>query len=503
MKQQNFSQEDIKKIAKGTGVTLTGSSVGRGIFFLSQIIIARFLGVEVFGLYALGFATVKICEIIARLGLNTGGMRFVSIYKDEDTSRLKGTLISATVLSLLFGLLIGIALFFLATLIAQNIYHKPELAHALQLFAISIPFLSGMAVVSSLLQGFHTTKYTIYTREIIQPFANIIFILAFYYTGFGLHGVIGAFIFSHLFAVVAGIYFIRKTFPEFVKKDIKPVYELKNLISYSAPLLFVGFLQYLLSWTDTLMLGFLSTTREVGIYRAAAQVPFIMTVFLMATNSIYAPLAADLYKKGELERLSNIFKISTRWVSYASIPMFIFLALSAKEILSFFGKGYVETGSVVLIVLSFGQLVNCITGGVGYTLTMTGKQKIELFNSLALVGLDIVLNLFLIPKYGAMGAAISTGISVIIINIVRFVEVFFLYKMIPFSLKTAKIIVPAVISALIFWFVRIDFHPNIKILILFSSITTIFVFSLYIMKISEEDMFVINRFKSKLTRVFR
>jgi O-antigen/teichoic acid export membrane protein len=55
---ESFSREDVKKVAKGTGITLIGGSVGRGIFFLSQVMIARLLGVEAFGLYALGFAAI-------------------------------------------------------------------------------------------------------------------------------------------------------------------------------------------------------------------------------------------------------------------------------------------------------------------------------------------------------------------------------------------------------------------------------------------------------------
>src|SRR3989304_9270525 len=104
----SFSEEDVKKVAKGAGTNLIGSSIGKGLFFLSQIIIARILGVEVFGLYALGFATVKMCEIFARLGLHKGGMRFVSIYKDDSPSKLKGVLVSAIGITLINGILIGV-----------------------------------------------------------------------------------------------------------------------------------------------------------------------------------------------------------------------------------------------------------------------------------------------------------------------------------------------------------------------------------------------------------
>src|SRR4030043_714393 len=118
----NFSEEDIKKVAKGTGTTLIGSFAGGGFNLLSQILIARFLGVEAFGLYALGFAAVKMCEIFARLGLHKGGMRFVSIYKDDNPAKLKGVLVSAIGITILNGILIGGILYLSSDWIAQNIF---------------------------------------------------------------------------------------------------------------------------------------------------------------------------------------------------------------------------------------------------------------------------------------------------------------------------------------------------------------------------------------------
>jgi O-antigen/teichoic acid export membrane protein len=79
----NFSEEDIKKLAKGTGISLFGMMTGRGLWFLCQIIIARLFGAEVFGLYILGITTFKITELFARFGLDKGAMRFVSIYRND------------------------------------------------------------------------------------------------------------------------------------------------------------------------------------------------------------------------------------------------------------------------------------------------------------------------------------------------------------------------------------------------------------------------------------
>ena len=494
----SFSEEDVKKVAKGTAITLAGSSLGKGLFFLGQLMIARLLGVEAFGYYAIGLAVVNICGIIARLGLNTGGMRFVSIYKDSNLPKLKGVLLSATWISFINGAFISLILYFFSEWISLNIFHKPELTEALMFFAFSVPFVASLQTVAYLLQGFHTMKYTTYCREIIQPSSNLILFILFFYTGSGVLGAIYAFILSHLMAFAAGYYYLKKLFPSLIKGDIRPEYDLKDLISYSIPLLLMGFLHYWLFWTDTLMLGFLGTAKDVGIYRAASQVPFIMTLFLVAANSIYAPLAADLYQKGDMFRLSNIFKTTTRWVTYMTAPIFLFLVFSSKEIMMLFGKEYVETGYPVLIILSFGQLMNCMTGGVGYTLTMTGKQKVELINSLGLVILNISLNIWLIPKYGAVGAAIASSTSFILINMARMLEIYFMYAMIPFSRKTKEIILPVSLSIILLSIYKGDISSITKSFINIFLIMTTFTVSVFIFKKTDEEKYLINTFRNKI-----
>ncbi len=444
------ASQDIKKVAKGTGATLVGTAFGKSIFFLSQILIARFLGVEEFGLYGLGLAAVKICEIFARLGLNMGGMRFVSIHKDYDPPKLKGVLISATTLSLVSGFFVGFLVFFLSEFMAGSIFQKPELAPVLQSFSFAIPFTAGTMVVSSLLQGFHTTKYTMISREIMQPALNLGLFIAFYLTGFGLLGAVYAFILSNLGALLTGIHYCRKLFPDLFRKHLPATYEIWPLVSYSVPLLFVGFLHFLLSSADILMLGYLSSARDVGIYRAAAQISSVMSVFLIATNSIYAPVAADLYQRSEMARLAGIFKTTTHWLCFGTVPIFILLLFSGREILMIFGKDYAESrATTALSILAFGHLVSCMTGGVGVTLTMTRRQKLELVNSLCMAGLNLFLNYLLIPRYGAIGAAIASSSAIVAINLLRLGQIVLLYRMHPFTREVLKYMVPAAVSVLV------------------------------------------------------
>jgi O-antigen/teichoic acid export membrane protein len=333
---------------------------------------------------------------------------------------------------------------------------------------------------------------------------NITLIVVFHLVGFGLSGVIYAFILSNLTAFISGIFYLRKLFPEIKYKDFKPVYEIKDLIFYSVPLLFIDFLHYFLIWTNSLLLGVLSTTKSVGIYRAASQLPLVMTIFMLATNSIYAPLAANLYKKTEMKRLENIFKTTTRWVIYITVPIFILIIFSSKELMMIFGRDFVQTGWIVLIILSFGQLINCMTAGVGMTLTMTAKQKLELFNSAVMLSANILLCYLLIPKYGAIGAAIANCVGISLINFVRLAEVKLLYNMHPFTSVLIKYTLPSSVSIIILFFLNTTAFQTSNIFTFFIKLCTIFIiFMAYFLKKAvwtTEDLFVYNKVKNIISK---
>lgn len=493
-----FHEEDVRVAARGAGTALMGSAAGKGLLFASQIVIARLLGVEAFGLYAIGFAVVRMAEVISRAGLNTGGMRFVSIFKDRDYRGLKRVIVYSTGISFAAGALMAAAIHLLAGDIARGIFGKPELAGAIRVFALSVPFAAGMTVAAQLLQGFHTTRHTVFVRDLVQPVSNLCLVLLFYFSGLGLSGVIYAFGLSHALALLAGIHLLWKKLPGYRGRAEGVSFGVWSLLSYSAPLLFTGVLQYFLSWTDTLMLGFLGTARDAGVYRAAAQVPFMMTLFLFASNSIYSPMVANIHAAGQMQRFARLFQLTTRWVVYATVPLFIFLLFTAKDVMMVFGAEYAEAGAAVLMVLSVGQLVNCLTGGVGYTLVMTGRQKLELANSAGLLMLNVALNWALIPRYGALGAAYSSSISVAAINVARLAEVFALYGVSPYTGRVLRILLPSLACVIALTVLDGSFSSAAKLLVNMSLTAGIFLASFYFFMLGDEDRYLLEVVKGRL-----
>ena len=91
--------------------------------------------------------------------------------------------------------------------------------------------------------------------------------------------------------------------------------------------------------------------------------------------------------------------------------------------MSFLGDEFISA-KYVLMILLLAKLIDSISGSVGVILQMTGCQKI--FQNIVFVALivNIILNMFLIPKFGIEGAAISSACSIILWNISAVIYVY-------------------------------------------------------------------------------
>jgi O-antigen/teichoic acid export membrane protein len=138
-----------------------------------------------------------------------------------------------------------------------------------------------------------------------------------------------------------------------------------------------------------------------------------------------------------MELTAALFRIVTKWLCYSALAMFACIAIFRTELLHVFGRSF-TAGDTALLVLAAGQLVNAGAGPTGALLTMTGRQKWELANTLSMVAFNFVLNLILIPRMGVIGAAIATAASIATINGLKLVQVYMLLGLRAHNLKYLK-----------------------------------------------------------------
>ncbi len=439
--------QHLTTLVKGAGIIFFGTIIGKALILVFTLLIARLLRPEQVGLYFLGLSVVTIASIPALLGLDSGIVRFVALYKGtNDDNKAKGTVLSAVLMVIPLSFLIAFVLFFSSDKIAIVFFHKPELASVLRPLSITIPFIALTTVFISTTQALKFMQYKVYTRDLGDNILKILVALILLVLGFGLNGAVFATVVAAVIVAIISFYYSNKLIPLFDNK--KPVFGFRGLLSFSVPQSFSGLIFVSVLYVDILLLGYFMPAKTVGIYGIVAKVSLVGMLAISSFNAIFAPMIADLYNRGKIDVLSNLFKTVTKWIFSISFPVFLILVFLAKPILSIFGNEYIA-GATALIILSVGQLINAASGPVGLMIVMSGRPGIELLSNVVVFILNITLNLLLIPKYGIEGAAIATAVSISTMNIVRLLAVRFIMHIHPYKLSFYKPLLAGIIPSVV------------------------------------------------------
>jgi O-antigen/teichoic acid export membrane protein len=203
-----------------------------------------------------------------------------------------------------------------------------------------------------------------------------------------------------------------------------------------------------LIWADTLLLGHFRSSEDVGVYTVATRL-VTLAVFVMAPiNAAFAPQFAHHFHRGEREDMARIYTAATGWIVRLSLPAFALLLIFPEDLLALFG-GEFKTGAAVTVTLAIGQLVNAFTGPCGTALNMAGHVSVNLVNNVLTLAFNVGLNLWLIPEYGAIGAALAWTLSLGAVNLARLVEVYLIMGLVPFDLGTLKALASFVVASLV------------------------------------------------------
>ncbi len=493
--------QELKSVAKGAGIAFVGRGIGTGLQYLYMILIARFLGTERLGLYLLGLTLTNIAGVVAKLGLDKGILRFVALYGGEaDFARMKGILLYALRVAGSLSVLIGAGIFACATVLA-DFFKKPDLVPVLHIFSLSLPFYILFTLSLVAMQAIHAMKFNVALQHLFLPLCTMFMTWLFVLSGAQLWGVLAGYSLSLVVATLLAFYLLRRIFPAFTKKEMRPIYEGDTLMRYSMPLMLAMFLNFSLLWTDTLMLGYYRTSSEVGIYNLAVKTALLPNLILVAFNAIFTPIMSDLFNRGEIKKVEGLFKTVTRWIFLMSFPYTLIVALLSKEIMGIFGLEF-TVGWVSLILLVCSQLISAGTGPVIEILSMSGKQMVMLYNEVGAVVLNVLLNVLLIPPFGITGAAIATGIAWATLNVMSLVQVHRRYRIHPYERACFKPLLAGLVAfcllfqvkALLRWAQLPKFPTMFAVSGLF---LVVYIGLLWRMGLSSDDHFILDKFRGR------
>ena len=439
---RDFRQQ-MGHISRQSSVFFAGTIFTAAAGYLFKIYLARVLGAEALGIYALGMTIIGFLGIFNALGLPQSAVRFVAAYcATGKIELLRGFLGRGILLLLISNILLGGGVLLVGPWIALHFYHTQALQNYLGWFALIMILGALTTFFGQVLAGYKdVARRTVVTNFIGSP-TMMILTLGLAALGLGLRGYIIAQVLSAVVVLILLAAMVWRLTPSAARSFASgfPPLE-KEVMSFSVVALGTGLLEFLTSQSDKILIGFYLGAREVGIYAVATALVTFVPILLQSVNQIFSPSIADLYARGQQQLLGRIFQTLTKWILGLTIPLAVVMILFASPLMRIFGRDF-EAGWLILVIGTVGQLVNCGVGSVGYLLLMSGNQRCLIKIEAIMAALMVLLNLFLIPRWGITGAAIGAATTNIIGNFWYLAEVRRRLGLFPYNRSYLRLALP-------------------------------------------------------------
>jgi O-antigen/teichoic acid export membrane protein len=396
------------------------------LVLLTSVLLARWMGAEGYGLYATAMALAMLLTAPTGLGLPTLMVRLLASYRvHQQWGMMRGLLTRGNQAVLAASLLMAVSAGAMVWWYAARL--MPEKALTFGVAVILIP-LSALGVMrSAALRGLHHVILGQLPESVIMPTLFLGLVGSWWLIDGGAGKLapqmaVTARVIATGAAFFVGSILLIRRIPDAVRQAI-PQYELRAWGRSALPLLFIAGINIINTQTDVLMLAGLRGSESAGVYQAAARGAELVAFSLVIVNMAIQPSLARLFASSDRVRLQRVATIGARAATAVALPVAsVMIFWSGSIMASVFGQAF-ERGAVALVILSGAQLVNAATGPASEMLKMTGHEQDTLKGMIVGVLVNVVLNYFLIPPWDIAGAAIATGTSLVVWNLLLVVQV--------------------------------------------------------------------------------
>ena len=336
--------ESVNRIVGGSGVILAGTFLGMLLDILIKKVMTSHLSPADFGTYSLALTVISITGAVATLGLNEGIPRYIAFFRGrQEEQKVHELIISAILMGLIAGLLaILVSPSLFESLAGKGFDAQGQILSVVKILVFAIPFTILLNLTVAIYRGFDRTNVNMYFYNIIRPLSLLGFASAAVYFGASLKGVVFADLISMVFTFsIMSVYFVKKppVKPEWKIKFSEPT---RQLIRYSFPLLITATLLNLMSWIDTIMLGYFRPAEVVGVYNAVYPIVGFLSLVIASMGYVYVPVASKLWGLNKTQPVGSIYAVMTKWCFLLTFPIFALIFVYPEFLITkLYGAEYV------------------------------------------------------------------------------------------------------------------------------------------------------------------
>jgi len=394
--------------------------VSAALAYLSQILLARWMGTSDYGIYVYVWTWVLLLGSMMDFGISTSAQKIIPEYRSGgEHALLRGFLSGSRWLTFLISALFSLGLAGVIRLLSPGIIDS---AAELPLYigCMTLPAFVVANTQDGIARSYDWMQLGLMPQFIIRQALIIGITASAFVLGFHL-GAPAAMVASAaaVWVAMAGqmVVLNRKLSGE-VEAGPK-AYDVGGWLAISLPILLVEGFYLLLSYTDVLVLHQFRPSDEVGVYFAVVKTLALVSFIHYAMSATTAHRFAEYNALGDKARLSAYVMHAINWTFWPSLAATIVLLVLGEPLLWLFGPQFV-VGYDIMFIAAIGLVVRAAIGPVERLLNMLGHQKICALAYALAFAMNVMLCIALVPHFGGHGAAAATSISLIFETVLLF-----------------------------------------------------------------------------------
>ncbi len=394
------------------GAALLIRVVSALIAFVSQVLLARWMGRFEFGIYIYAWTWVLLVGGMVDLGLGTASQRVIPEYTEhKQFALLRGYLRGSRWLATAIATIIAIVGAGALKLLARSL--DPGTIVPLYLSCAALPAFGLGQVLSGVARSYDWVNLGLAPTYVLRQLLLLALVGFAYALGLPTDAVIATFLgVVALWSVTLGQSMVLDRRLAGALAGGPKTYAVPAWLSISAPIFVVEAFYLLLSYSDVIILKQYRPPDEVAVYYAAVKTLSLVAFIYFSVAQTIAHKFAEYYVAGDRERLVDFLRLSIRLTFWPSLAALLVLLALGQPLLRLFGNGF-ASGYYLMFIIAIGLLARASVGPVERLLNMLGER-----HSCALVyagafAIDLILCVLLIPFQGIAGAAIASTVALV------------------------------------------------------------------------------------------
>lgn len=392
--------------------------------FLVGWIISRLLGVSYAGEVLFSLTCVTVAATISTFGYDTALSKFAAEFKEDGLiGKIKSLLhmcVRKILLSSFFCAVAFVCYRYLFSVgdISMDI---DVLVFAIVIFFVSVLSAAFLGIFSYIFQGVGSVGLTVFSQRTIFNFTLSILLCFIWLVDFDLSdsqlldSTYIAISIASLLSFFVILNFLNRYLWKFKASSLS-ITDKETFYDFSRNAYKIALAQLVSLYAIQFIISIAASMEDMSGYIIAGRIASVLSFFILAVSNVIMPKVAASFYKNDFENIRLQYIRSIIFSSSLGVPVCIFMFAFSEQILELFGEGFSQFQSVLQILL-VAQLINCFTGSSDIVLTYIGGVKEHKINVYLGLLSSILLSVILIPTYGAIGAAVSSLISSVFVNL--------------------------------------------------------------------------------------